>query len=214
MGNYICVPRPSGLMILAFLAAVWLSKVAEAQQTSGGSASDPIIGVWIMDTSRGEKYEYVLTVRPDGTVKNRLMHEEFEGTWKRAKSGHYIMEPAGEDDYVVVRHGKLEEWDKTGFIRSFNRVKADGVSDNNTDLAREAKLKRDAQGWIYARFTPGMWWKASTIKEFEEHAGPYIVSKAQAPYHRAFYFSQPDITILVDDGRGVAMTLRDGRKTR
>ena len=80
-----------------------------------------------------------------------------------------------------------------------------------TDLAQAAKLRREAQSWMYATFTPGMWWKASTIREFVKHAGTYSIAQAHPPYHRAFYFALADMTVLVDDVRGVAMTLRDGR---
>jgi hypothetical protein len=188
-----------------------LPKPSSAQQGPAPGVQDPICGVWTMDTTRGETYVYVLTVRPNGTVGNRLMREDFEGTWKRLKSGRYIMSPGGDDDYVVLRNGRLEEWDKTGFIRSFDRVRAGGDVTNGTDLAHAAKLRREAQSWMYATFTPGMWWKASTIRDFAKHAGTYSVSKAHPPYHRAFYFALPDMTVLVDDQRGVAMTLRDGR---
>jgi hypothetical protein len=193
------------------LLAIWYPSVATGQQTSSSIVTDPIVGVWTMDTMRGETYEYLLTIRADGTVRNRLMREEFEGTWKRLKNGRYIMPPGGDDDYVVLRNGTLEEWDKTGFIRSFHRVRPPVGSNKAAALAHTAKLKRAAQSWIYATFTPGMRWKGSTIREFVDHAGEYTVSKARPPYHRAFYFPQPDITILVDDDRGVAMLLREGR---
>jgi len=129
---------------LALLAA-WLPHSSSAQQGKDPSAKDPIVGVWAMDTTRGETYVYMLTVRPNGTVGNRLLREEFEGTWKRLKSGRYIMTPGGDDDYVVLRNGHLEEWDKTGFIRSFDRVRALGDGTNSTDFAHAAKLRREAQ---------------------------------------------------------------------
>jgi hypothetical protein len=150
----------------------------------------------------------------DGTVGNRLLHQAFEGTWRRENGGRYIMEPGGEDDYVVLRNGHLEEWDKTGFIRSFNRVHAPAGGTARSEVPRTADRKREAQSWIYANYTPGMWWRAGTMRDFVAHAGDYSVSKAAPPYHRAFYFARADMTILVDDTRGVAMALRDGRAIR
>ena len=184
--------------------------IVVAQQTTTSAPQDPIVGVWALDTLSGEKMEYVITVYPNGTTKNRMLGEEFEGTWKRLKNGRYVIEPGREDDYAILRSGRLEEWDKIGFIRSLKRVSPRQTSTRPTRHQADSAW-REAQGWAYANFTQGMWWKASTLREFVQHMGRYHIIPANLPHYKAYYFTQADLTILVDEERGVAMKLREGR---
>lgn len=57
--------------------------IAVAQQTAS-TTQDPIVGVWTIDTAYGT-LEYVITVYPNGTTKNRVGGQEFAGTWKGAR---------------------------------------------------------------------------------------------------------------------------------
>jgi hypothetical protein len=56
-----------------------------------------------------------------------------------------------------------------------------------------------------------MYWNAEAKSRFVSHLGKFVESKAQLPYHRALYFALPNLTVLLDDNRGVAMVLREGR---
>lgn len=172
------------------------------------TSKDPIVGVWTLDTISGEKMEYVITVYADGTTNTRMSGEDIPGTWKRFRNGRYAMEPGGEDDYVILRNGRLEEWDKTGFIRSLKRVPPPKPL---TRVTTSTPTRQDAQTWAYSVFTPGMWWKANTARDFVQHMGPYQIIPAKVPHYKAYYFTQADLTILVDEERGVAMQMRQGR---
>jgi hypothetical protein len=103
------------------LPPMWFPATARAQEAQLTSV-DPLVGVWKLDSSQGENYEYVITVFPDGTTRSRLMGEEFGGAWTRLRKGRYTMSPAGENDYVRLRKGRLEQWDSSGFIRAFKRI--------------------------------------------------------------------------------------------
>jgi hypothetical protein len=121
------MPRVKSVLKLLYasfvfvLLPMWLSATAQAQEAQSASV-DPIIGVWKLDSSQGETYEYVITVFSDGSTRSRLMGEEFGGAWTRLRKGRYTMSPAGENDYVRLRKGRLEQWDLSGFIRAFNRI--------------------------------------------------------------------------------------------
>jgi hypothetical protein len=143
----------------------------------------------------------------------RVMGESFVGSWSRLSNGRYVMSPGSPEDFVQMRKGKLEQWDATGFIRAFNRV---GPVRSSTPAASQAATqaeRRRAQEWAYANFTPGMYWNADAKALFVANLGRYVTSKARPPYHRALYFATPDLTLLIDDDRGVAMVLREGKVT-
>lgn len=200
--------RTVTLTALCFIRVSAPTLLAQQPTKSKAQDQDPIVGVWTLETLSGETFEYVITVYADGTTKNRTVGQEFGGTWKRLKSGRYVMEPGGDDDYVVLRNGRLEEWDRTGFIRSLKRVPR---RETSTGGSPAVPARRAAQIWAYSTFTPGMWWKASTAQEFVQHMGRYQIIPARLPHYKAYYFSQADLTVLVDQERGVAMKLQEGR---
>lgn len=195
---------------LSCLALSTLPDSLAAQQQTPSAAVDPIVGIWSLDGSQGERYEYTMNIKPDGTVDYRLMGERFQGTWKKTKGNRYIMAPGNPEDFAQLRSGKLEQWDATGFIRAFNRSTPRSPAIPAT-REQAAVLRREAQDWAYANFTPGMYWNVDNRTRFVAHMSTYSISKASPPYQRAFYFARANLTVLVDDHRGVAMALREGR---